>query len=134
MSRIPLQIDRTVDEIQPAYSPLAEDQRQRRDLHVELVSRVQVRLACPIRVRKREPLGIEFDPERCEIQLKIAADGDGPMRHRPDDSLERMLQKAPLGDIQHQPDRHDQRDDPEQDVADDMPLALFLRFGRRGGR
>src|SRR3546814_16348250 len=70
-------------------------------------------------VRDAYVLGIEFDVERREIELEIAADIDLALKLRRRETLEGAFQETALGDEQYQPDcEPDQQDDSESPDRD----------------
>ena len=121
--RVPFQIDRAVGQVQPVEPPLAEDQRPGGDSRVDPVRRKQHRLGRPGRVRDAQPLGIEFDRDRIEIQLEIARNADRTVGQRADDAFERVLQEPPLGDVQHQPTCEDNQQQAAQHPPHGPPAA-----------
>nr|WP_314471761.1 hypothetical protein [uncultured Sphingomonas sp.] len=110
------------------------------DARVDPVRAEQIGPRCPGRIGDGEALGVEFDPERREIQLEIAADAHLAVGHPPDDRFERPLQEPALGDEQHQPDERGYGEDGDDRVAQDMaPPPRVARAGvgrglRRGQR
>jgi hypothetical protein len=127
MALVPFQIDRTVHQIEPVEPALAEEQRQRRDPRIDPLAAEQVWPGRPGGVREGEAFGVEFDLERGEVELEVAADAHLAAGEPPDDGLERPLQEASLGDVQHQPDQRRDRDDRDDRVTDDSPPALSPR-------
>ena len=134
MVGLPFEVDLAVDEIEPIEPALAPEQRQWRDSRVDPRRIEQIGAAGPGGVRDRHPLGDELDLERREIELEVAVDAHRAMRLAADESFEGRAQEAALGDIEHQPDRDDQRDDREHDVARDSPRPAAARGRDRLGR
>ncbi|PAV92944.1 hypothetical protein WR25_05249 [Diploscapter pachys] len=125
--RLPFEVDLAVDEIEPIEPALAPQERQWRDPRVDPRRVEQIGAAGPGGVGDRHPLGDELDLERREIELEVAVDPHCAMRLAADESFEGRAQEAALGDIEHQPDRDDQRDDREHDVARDSPRTAAAR-------
>src|SRR3546814_8653339 len=95
------------------------DLRQGGKPGVDFLRREELLRARPCRVRDAYVLGIEFDVERREIELEIAADIDLALKLRRRETLERAFQETALGDEQYQPDceqdQQDDRDRPDRD-------------------
>src|SRR3546814_18608027 len=95
------------------------DLRQGRKPGVDFLRREELLRARPCRVRDAYVLGLEFDVERREIELEIAADIHLALKLRRCQPLERPFQATTLGDEQYQPDceqdTQEERDRPPRD-------------------
>src|SRR3546814_3621684 len=98
---IPFERDLRPVEIGKTQDAVAENERQGGKPGVDFLRREELLRARPCRVRDAYVLGIEFDVERREIVLEIAADIDLALKLRRCQPLERTFRETALRSEEH---------------------------------